>query len=35
MEANVKRILCRLHKLKTPTDKELKTPTDGNWLTNL
>jgi len=23
MEANVKRILCRLHKLKTPTDKEL------------
>ncbi|HFU77665.1 MAG TPA: A/G-specific adenine glycosylase [Epsilonproteobacteria bacterium] len=23
MEANVKRILCRLHKLKSPTDKEL------------
>jgi len=23
MEANVKRILCRLHRLKTPTDKEL------------
>ncbi|MEA1880641.1 MAG: A/G-specific adenine glycosylase [Campylobacterota bacterium] len=23
MEANVKRILCRLHKLKTPTDKKL------------
>jgi A/G-specific adenine glycosylase len=23
MEANVKRILCRLHKLQTPTDKEL------------
>ncbi|WP_295419969.1 A/G-specific adenine glycosylase [Sulfurovum sp.] len=23
MEANVKRILCRLHQLKTPTDKEL------------
>jgi A/G-specific adenine glycosylase len=23
MEANVKRILCRLHKLKTPSDKEL------------
>ena len=23
MEANVKRILCRLHELKTPTDKEL------------
>jgi A/G-specific adenine glycosylase len=23
MEANVKRILCRLHKLKTPNDKEL------------
>ena len=23
MEANVKRILCRLHSLKTPTDKEL------------
>ena len=25
MEANVKRILCRLHRLKTPTDKELWT----------
>ena len=23
MEANVKRILCRIHRLKTPTDKEL------------
>lgn len=23
IEANVKRILCRLHKLKTPTDKAL------------